>query len=124
MKALLLFTLVFSSSLYASIDMERELAEGKIKAMETIHLQELTSQLDQKIQRAQALINMITQSIHSDSKQFQKREDIEYALVGHIAKLQAIRYDRTQSNNMNYETIEGFSKRINGLLKDLQTVTK
>ncbi len=111
-------------------DMERDITEGKIEAAQTLWLKDLEKGLDQKQQKAGALIILVSNknrdkvSLGNDNS----REEAEYAHVGFVARLQGIREDREtlarRGVSADYATLQNYSKRLDTLISDIQSFLK
>lgn len=138
MKALMIFSIMATSAILsmaqskasAADDMQRDITEGKIQAVEALWLKDLDKGLDQKQQKALALISLVASqanerySIQDDSK----KEDAEYAHIGFVARLQGIREEREAFSKKeiqpDYATLMNYSKRLDSLIGDLQAFLK
>lgn len=138
MKSLFILTMsmVLATPLFAQDDVqvdreiERDITEGKIQAAESLWLRDMENGIDQKQQKAGALIVLVANraqervSVGNDSV----REEAEYAHVGFVARLQGIREDREALSRKeiqpDYATLQNYSKRLDTLISDLQTFLK
>ncbi len=136
MKSLLILSLILSTPLFAQDDsqsnreIERDITEGKIQAAEVLWLKDMEKGIDQKQQKASALIVLVANklneriNINNDSA----REEAEYSHVGFVARLQGIREDREararKEIQPDYATLLNYSKRLDTLIADLQAFLK
>ncbi len=138
MKALLIFSILLTSSIFAHKaqaqnlpdDIERDITEGKIQAAESLWLKDMDKSVSEKQQKALALITLVANqanerySIADDSK----KEDAEYAHIGFVARFQGIREEREalarKEIQPDYATLQNYSKRLDSLIADLQAFLK
>lgn len=130
MKSLFILSLLIASPLFAQAQepqTEQDLVEGKIQAAQALWLKDMARAVDQKQQKASALLVLVTNKLHekgslgSDSS----RDEAEYAHVGFVARLQDIREEREafqrKERQPDYATLQNYSKRLDHLITDLQT---
>ena len=116
MKHLIALSFFISSSVFA---------QGSI---ETKWTKDLEVGLDKKQQKAMALISLINTKMNHTPEDNNRIEELEYAQVGFSARFQNIREDRIElahkEAQMDYATVQIYSKRLDVLINDLQTFLK
>lgn len=125
MKFLIALSLLLSTT--ATNAFAQDVTEGKIQAVEAMWLKDLEKGMDEKQQKAMALIGLVATKMNNASDE-NRREEAEYAHVGFTARLQNIREDRSElmkkEIKMDYANIQIYSKRLDVLIADLQAFLK
>lgn len=133
---LILSSLLLSTPIFAQDDsqidrdVERDITEGKIQAAQALWLKDMDKAVDQKQQKASALIVLVANKAHErvSASDDSAREEAEYAHVGFVARLQGIREDREalarKEIQPDYATLQNYSKRLDTLIADLQAFLK
>lgn len=89
---------------------------------------QLEAGLDVKQQKAMALIGLVNAKMNHAAEDNNRIEEMEYAHVGFSARFQNIREDRMELGHkeaqMDYATVQVYSKRLDVLITDLQTFLK
>lgn len=123
MKALLALSLLISTPVFAQ---DSDITEGKIAAVEGQWLKDLEKGVNEKQQKAMALLAMVASKTQAQDSDV--REAAEYAHIGFAARLQGIREDREalarKDVQADYATLQNYSKRLNTLINDLQSFLK
>lgn len=128
MKIFLTTLLLFSTTVFAQADID--LTEGKIAAAESLWMKDLEKGVDQKQQKAMALLSLVANKANDrySASDDTLREQAEYAHVGFAARLQGIREEREalarKEIQPDYATLQNYSKRLDILIKDLQDFLK
>lgn len=128
MKIFLTTLFLFSTTVFAQADID--LTEGKIAAAESLWMKDLEKGVDQKQQKAMALLSLVANKANDrySASDDTLREQAEYAHVGFAARLQGIREEREalarKEIQPDYATLQNYSKRLDILIKDLQDFLK
>ena len=128
MKYLIALSLLMTTPIFAQD--QQDITEGKIQAAEADMVKDLYKQVEQKQQKAYALVAMVAEvsherySVGNDSR----REEAEYAHVGFVARLQGIREDREALERKEIQpdliALQNYSKRLDSLIADMQAFLK
>lgn len=130
---LMALTAIFPPSLSAQEvmdDIDFEITEGKIAATEMRTIEELTRDVRDKQAKATGLISLLTDGINSryGANDEAKKEEIEYAQSGFIARLQGIREDQEALARKEIQpdlaTLQEYSRRLDGLIADIKLFLK
>lgn len=127
MKFLIALSILVTTPVFASEANLADVKVGKLQAVESMWLQDLELGLNQKQQKAMALISMVATKMNNASDE-NRREEAEYAHVGFAARFQNIREERAElaqkEIKLDYAGIQNYSKRLDTLIGDLQTFLK
>lgn len=127
MKFLIALSILITTPVFASEANLADVRVGKLQAVESMWLQDLELGLNQKQQKAMALISMVASKMNNASDE-NRREEAEYAHVGFAARFQNIREERAElaqkEIKLDYAGIQNYSKRLDTLIGDLQTFLK
>lgn len=119
MKYLIALSLLLTTPVFAQ--------EAKTATAEELWMKELEKGLDQKQQKAMALISLVGNKMNNATDE-NRREEAEYAHVGFSARFQTIREERAdlakKSQALDYANLQIYSKRLEVLITDLQTFLK
>lgn len=128
MKALMILALLFTTPVFAQVD--SDITEGKIAAASELWLKDLEKGVNEKQQKAMALLVLVASKANDrySANDERVREEAEYAHIGFAARLQGIREDREalarKDIQPDYATLQNYSKRLDTLIKDLQAFLK
>lgn len=110
----------------------REITEGKLQAAEADmnNIPKLTKMVEEKQQTASNLVTQLNARVidrYSANDESVKEEN-EYALIGFIAKLQAIHNEQENLERKeiapDLKTLQEFNKRLDNLISDLKSFLK
>ena len=118
MKALLILSILVALPVFAQAS-----TDDKTNVAETLWMKDLEKGVNEKQQKAKALITMVAGLSHERAK-----EDAEYAHIGFVARLQGIREEREELSRKevqaDYATLQNYSKRLDTLISDTQAFLK
>lgn len=127
MKYLIALSLLMTTPIFAQ---DNDITEGKIQAAEADWIKTLSKGVEEKQQKALALIALVAESanervsIGDDSH----REEAVYAHVGFVARLQGVREDREalarKEIQPDYAALQNYSKRLDSLIADMKAFLK
>lgn len=122
MKFLIALSFLLTTPVFA-----QDVTEGKLLAVEELWMKDLEKGVDEKQQKAMALISLVATKMNNATDE-NRREEAEYAHVGFTARFQTVREDRAElarkEIKMDYATVQIYSKRLDVLIADLQSFLK
>ncbi len=108
-------------------DLEREITEDKIIAVEMSIKEDVVKEVEDKLQKATSLISLLGASInlrysYSDEA---KKEEAQYVHSGFIARYMGIREDQEALARKEIQpdlaTLKNHARRLDSLINDLKT---
>lgn len=106
-------------------DLEREITEGKILAVEMSSREDVVKEVEDKLQKVSSLISLLGDSINLRYSDEAQKEEVQYVHSGFIARLQGIREDQEalarKEIQPEFATLKNYSRRLDSLINDVKT---
>ena len=138
MKALLIFSILATASVFSIAkadeelheDIQRDITQRKTHELEALWLIDMDKAVSEKQQKSLALISLVAAQAnerYSVNDEY-KKEQAEYAHMGFVARFQGIREERDsfakKEISPDYATLQNYSKRLDSLIADLLSFLK